>query len=242
MDKELKRQIKEDEIRSGLEHAVEWVVTNRETALKIAGGVLLVVALLGGYSYWRSTQEAQASAALVDALRAFEGVSKAEQPAGPAGSTAAWADERERYTKAAAGFDDVASRFSNSRSADWARYYAGVSRLRLGEIDRAREALKLTASHRDPMLKSLGGLALAEVERRAGQPAAAAEALGRLVADPAYALPKDHALLRQASCLEEAKRFGDARDLYQRVFQDFPGSVYAGEARNRFQQLETVAG
>ncbi|MCL4821718.1 MAG: tetratricopeptide repeat protein [Vicinamibacteria bacterium] len=242
MDKELKRQIKQDEIRSGLEHALEWVMANRDLAARIVGAVVLVAVLAGAWSWWRGTREAGASAALADGLRAFEGVSKAEQPASAGTSTAPWADARERYTRAADAFDAIVKDYSGTSAADWARYYGGLSRLQLGEVDKARDAAKAVAAMNDPMLRSLGGLALAEVERQAGQPAAAAEALGRLVADPQYALPKDHALLRQAACLEEAKRFGDARGLYRRLLDEFPASVYAGEARSRYQQLEVVAG
>jgi TolA-binding protein len=69
----------------------------------------------------------------------------------------------------------------------------------------------------------------------------AAEAYRQLLEDASLVLPRDHVLMRLAELLDDAHRAAEARAAYQRLAEEFPGSVYASEARERAAYLETGA-
>jgi hypothetical protein len=89
---------------------------------------------------------------------------------------------------------------------------------------------------------SLSRLALADLLRRKGQAPQAIDAYRQMLDDPSFLLPRDHVLLKMAAAQEEADRLKDARASYQRLVQEYPGSVYAGEARQRAEYLQTARG
>jgi outer membrane protein assembly factor BamD (BamD/ComL family) len=64
------------------------------------------------------------------------------------------------------------------------------------------------------------------------------EAYRGLATNPAASLPRDFALLSAAQTLEDGKRWAEARAAYRRVFEEFPASVYASEARTRAEYLQ----
>ncbi len=55
--------------------------------------------------------------------------------------------------------------------------------------------------------------------------------------DTGSAVPRDHALMRLASTLEEAQRAPDALSAYQRLIEEFPSSVYVADAKRRREYL-----
>ena len=54
----------------------------------------------------------------------------------------------------------------------------------------------------------------------------------KMLDDPSFLLPRDHVLLKLATAQEEANNLKEARASYERLVQEYPGSVYAGEARH----------
>src|SRR5229473_148490 len=104
MKSKARHKIKEDELRSGIEHAAVWTRTHADE-VKIVGLVVVVVAPV-----------------------AAEQAPGAEPAAGTVYATAA-----EKYQKAQAAFDAVAKRYGSSSVGQRARYYAALSRLELGD-------------------------------------------------------------------------------------------------------------
>jgi lipopolysaccharide biosynthesis regulator YciM len=81
-------------------------------------------------------------------------------------------------------------------------------------------------------------VALANLYRRSGEVDKAVEAYRGLATNPSANMPRDFALLSAAQTLEDAKRWADARAAYRQVFEEFPASVYASEARARTEYLQ----
>ena len=242
MKKELKRQIKQDELVSGFQQASRWTSAHG-SEVKVTAVVVAVVALAAfGVTTWLGHRRSEAERAFSAALDTFHAPVSAELPEGfepPPGPVFASAAEKNR--KAAGEFDEVARKYASLDAGRRARYYAALSRVELGEYDTAEKALSDIAARRDePLDSSLARLALADLHRRRGQLDKAIEDYRHLIDDSSFVLPRDHVLLELASTLESARRPAEAGAAYRRIVEEFPGSVYAPEARRRADHLGGV--
>ncbi len=241
MDRELKRQIKQDDLVSGVEQATGWLKRNQEKA-RLWGLVTLVV--VGGalaFQAFTSSRRAESQLALGEALDVLETQVVAEQAAGaplPPG-VPSFATSREKLTKAVALLDGVASRYGSLPAGKQAAFVAAACRVEMGELDAARKALTAIAAERgDKLLSAQARLSLAEVEARSGQVDKAAQALRELADEAEPAVPRDYALLRLGLLLEQAQRSTEAAQAFRRLARDFPTSDYVSEAQRRAEYLQ----
>jgi predicted negative regulator of RcsB-dependent stress response len=237
MKKELKQQIKQDELRTGLEHAASWVSVHREE-VRVTAIVVVVLALAAvGYGSYRSHQQASAEKAFDEALTIFHAPVVGEPDAAQAGGTV-YATAAEKNQKAAAAFADLAKRYGSSPTGRRGRYYAALANLELGKTAEAEAELKdLAAGGEDALVRGLARLALADLHRGSGRWDLAIEGYRKIVDDAGSAVPRDHALMRLASTLEEAQRAPDALANYRRLVEEFPSSVYLTDAKRRLEYL-----
>ena len=241
MKKELREEIKQDEFASGLEKSLEWVAAHRDEVRIGAGVVVVLLAAAGAVGYFQGQRAREADQAFRDALTTFEAPVASELAAGadrPAGQVFATAEEK--YKTAAAAFEGVERRFGASKTGRRAKYYAALSRLELAQYPEAEKALKEVQSQDAGLDAELARVALANLYRRSGQVDKAVEAYRGLATNPAANVPRDFALLSAAQTLEDAKRWAEARAAYRQVFEEFPASVYASEARARAEYLANL--
>lgn len=239
MNKELKKQIKQDELRTGVGNAVHWTSAHRDE-VRVTAIALAVLLLAGiGFSSYRSHRRASAEKALDEALTIYHAPVAGEPDATMAGGTV-YATATEKHQKAATAFAEVGKRHGSTSAGRRARYYAALANLELGKTAEAEAELKDLASGGDDMLvRDLARLALADLARGTGRFDQAVEGYRKLVDDKGAAVPRDHALMRLASGFEEAKRTPEALSSYRRLVEEFPASVYAAEARRRIDYLGT---
>ncbi len=239
MKKELREEIKQDEFASGLEKSIEWVTAHKDE-LRIGAGVALVLlAAAGAVVYFQGQRAREADRAFRDALTTFEAPVASELAPGatrPAGQVFATAEEK--YKTAAAAFEGIERRFGSSKTALRAKYFAALSRIELGQYPEAEKALHEVQSKGTGLEPELARVALANLYRRSGQTDKAVEAYRGLATNPSANMPRDFALLSAAQTLEDAKRWADARSAYRQVFEEFPASVYASDARARAEYLQ----
>ena len=239
MKSEERHQIKQDELLTGYERAAHWVGTHRDETRV----TLLAIAVVGlaalGITTWRSHQHQASEKSFSDALRLFHSpVSSEIAPGAPAPSGTVFATAQERYTKAREAFDGVAREYGSTRAGRRARYYTALCDVELGNHAAAEKALSdLAASKDEETVAGLARLALAETHRRRGQVDQAVAAFTKLVDEKGTAVPADHALMRLAATLEDARRTAEASRAYKRLADEFPTSVYAAEARRKADHL-----
>ena len=78
MKKELKRQIKQDELVTGFERAAAWVSAHRDEARTTLAIILVVGAIGGGLGYFRASRQREAEAAFAAAMEIFKASVAAE--------------------------------------------------------------------------------------------------------------------------------------------------------------------
>ncbi len=239
MKKELRDQIKQDEFATGVEKAAAWAGEHRDE-VRIGLGVALVLAAVVGGVLWTQQRNArEADQAFRDALTTFEAPVASELPPGaerPSG--AVFASEAEKYKTAAAAFDGVDRRFGNSVIGLRAKYYAALARIELKQYPDAEKALQEIAARGSGLEPELARLALANAYRRSGELGKAVETYRGLATNSSATVPRDFALISAAQTLEDAKRWTEARATYQQLVEEFPGSVYASQARARVGYLQ----
>lgn len=244
MKKELKRQIKQDELREGVEHAGQWA-RGHSDELRI--GILVaavLVLLVAGISYFQQYRKAEAERAFAEATEIFHSPVAGEQtdPTAPTpAGTTTYPTEKEKFEKAMAAFDGVHRRYGSTPAGVRARYYSALCGIELGKFAEAEKELKdIAGKGGDALEPALARLALAESARRQGKTQDAIDAYRKLVDDAKQPLPRDHALMRLATLLEETEKKAEAAKEFRTLAEQFPRSVYATEARRRAEALDSA--
>jgi hypothetical protein len=236
LKKDLRKQIKQDEVLTFVGQGFAFLDEHKDEA-RITVAVLAVVALLGvGLKYFQDSRTRDAQAAFTEALGLYETPVAGEGPP-QGGPTFASADEK--FRKSAAAFEGVARRFPTVPVGRRARYYAALSRVRLGEDDLARQELTTLAADKDagPLTSALARVALADLLKRKGKLDEAIAAYRELAQDGALAVPRDYPQWNLATTLEDAGRMKEAAAAYKQLFELFPGSAFAPDARRMASYL-----
>ena len=149
MRKELKDQIKQDELTTGLEQAAAWAARHRDE-LRIGGLVFLVLAGAAlAITHVREQRLREGDRALRDALTTFEAPLASELPPGaerPAGQVFPSAEEK--YKTAAAAFEGVARRYPSSTAGVRADVLRRAVAARARAVRRGREGAQGAAGAR----------------------------------------------------------------------------------------------
>ena len=169
MKSELKKQMKQDELRTGFDHALGWTSTHRDEVRV----TLIALAVLGlaavGFGSYRSHRQASAEKAFDEALTIFHASVAGDPDAARSGGTV-YATAAEKHQKAAAAFADISTRYGSSSTGRRARYYAALASLELGKTAEAEAELKeLASGGEDALVRGLARLALADLHRSDGR-------------------------------------------------------------------------
>ena len=225
MKKELRDEIKQDELASGLEKAVAWVAAHRDE-VRIGAGVLVVLLAAAGPSATSRAQRAQeADRAFRDALTTFEAPVASEIPPGadrPSGQVFATAEEK--YKTAAAAFEGVERRFGSSTHGPAREVLRGaVAASSSGSTRRRRRRCKEVQSRGAGLEPELARVALANLYRRSGQVDKAVEATAGSPRTRRRTCRATSRCVSAAQTLEDAKRWAEARAAYRQLVRGVPG-------------------
>lgn len=239
MDKELKNELKRDEIGDALQEARGFLT--RGEVVKPALAVIGLFLVLAGLYYGQKYRAASAESAFARATEVFHaevGTTLAVVPkSGEVFKTAA-----EKYEKAQSLFDQVAKSYSSMPAGRRARYYSALCLLELGKLKEAEEALKQIAAQKEPdaIEPRMARLRIAEIVLRDGRAKDAVAFYKGLIEDPASGLPKDRLLFGLAESLEAAGDKLEARRAYSDLVNRHPQSPYAQDARQKVDALASL--
>ncbi len=194
--------------------------------------VAVIAAIVGGYSYksYRDRVAAEASTALLDAVRLYHGVVTTEPRPGFVTYTTA-GERRRRVTEA---FEELASEYPNRGEAGAAQYYLGLLDIEEQSNDEAQAKLeKAIAAGGD--YASMARLVLGDLHGRLDRVDEAKKQFEHLIANPSPLVPKERAQLHLARMLAEVDPEAAKPILEELMAQPGAVSVAAGTTMRRIQ-------
>jgi tetratricopeptide (TPR) repeat protein len=184
--------------------------------------ILAVVAIIVAYKMWYvPTKDAEAQAELFYPEQYFEKDSFALAISG--GKTVKLPDGTDKTIK---GFEEIADEYSLTPSGNLARYYLGISYLRIGKYEEAIEQLEKFSTD-DIILSSVAIGAMGDANMELNKPdeaikyyLKAADKNSNTFTSPIY--------LKKAATAQESKgNYADAIKIYERIQKEYSKSTEA---------------
>ena len=239
MKKDLKKQIKRDELVTGYERA-RVAFDEHEGEIKIAALVLVVLAV-GAFAlrHFSTQRDRDAREALSAAVQTYRAPVASEGPSED-GAPTVFQTPEEKYRKALTEFEGVERRYGSNQAAIRARYYTALCRIELGQNDEAEKTLRDLAARKDgeALEPALARLALADLHARLGRIDQAVDGYKQIADDAGFPLPRDHALHSLAKLYEKTSKPAEAQAAYRQLIEKFPESTYTAEAKQRAEFLQ----
>jgi tetratricopeptide (TPR) repeat protein len=189
-----KEILAEDPIHDAILHTVEYVRVNGS---KVAAAVVVIVVLafgIYGGNQFIEKKKAKAQEGFAKGLDFFHAEVRLDATSDPysRGPNPIFKSETEKYQAAAKEFSPIASGYFYGKLAILARYYLGVTQLRLGQKKEAVQNLESAASNSsNRTLGFLAKKALAINDLNSGKYKEAQDLLDGIIKDPQCDLQKD---------------------------------------------------
>jgi len=233
-----RHRLKDNDLATLAQNVQHTIETRKREVGGILIGVVVIVAIIIGYSAWQSRLESRASAALASAMATLD------TPAGPQPDEQnpqpgpRFATERERDEEALAKFKAAADEFGSTDAGQLARYREGSLLLSLARPAEAVTAFQQVADANDEILGQMARLGLAEAHAQAGDYDQAIAVYQELSASATGPVPVEGVLMQLARAYRSAGRTEEARQTFTRVVDEFTASPYRPEAQRELQMLE----
>ena len=234
-----RKEMKRDEVRESMDSAFHYLQTHTR---QLAIGLLVVVVaalLIAGLYSWRKSRSAAANDLLARAITAMNAGIDVEAPSPDDPENPTYADATARDAAAQVLLEEVREKHGSTKPGKIAGVYLGRIAARNGDYAAARDKWEafLATSPKD-MLATEVQLNLFELDRIEGRGDEVVQRLREMIAGTQGSLPIDAGLNQLAHTLESLDRSNEARDVYQRLVDEYSSSPYAARARQQIQTLD----
>lgn len=241
MRAETRHQLKEDRFSTATIHAAEvtahWSVEHKSTLTYGAIIVAVLALAIGGSWYYFNQQDLKASLLFSQAIRTMDTpVRPANMPAQP--DQPSFASSKERAIEAHKQFQAIVSQYPHTRSAEFSRYFLGLTSSDMGDNAAAEKDLNAVASSHNSDLAALARFALAAVYRNTNRNQDAINIYKDLIAKPTATVGKSTAQVELAATYEASNRPSEAKALYQQIQKDNPNTEVAQLAASKLAALK----
>ena len=241
MRAETRHRLKEDKFSRATIGAAEATVhwSEEHKSRLIVGAVVVAVVLaatIGGW-YYLNQQDQKASMLLNQAVRTMDTqLRPAGAPAEP--DIPSFSSAKERTTAAHKQFQATVDQYPHTRTAEFARYFLGLTSSQLGDNAAAEADLKAVASTHNEDLAALAKLALAAVYRDKNRAKDAIDLYNQLIAKPTRSVGKAMVQMELADTYASTQQPADAKRVYEQIQKENPASEVAQLATQKLQQLK----
>jgi tetratricopeptide (TPR) repeat protein len=222
-----RHQLKEqDEITTSLQKFTEFVVLRKKEVTTAVTIVAVLVIVIFGWRYYRSTRNASAEAQLSQAINVFN-------------DTANIKSDKDRYEKTIVEAQKVYDRYRSLPISNIALYYIGISQDGLGDTAKAVQTLQDVVQRGDASTKSVGQFALGAIYKKHGETQKAIGVYKQLYDSGGYS--KAAVAYDLASLYEVNQQPDQAKDFYQKLVSEFPDSPFRQNADDALKRLGATA-
>ena len=206
-----------DALANRLADSEDFVRRNRNIIFGVLGAIVLAVAGIFGYNYWRTQQNEQGQAAMFRAVDywAADSLNKAMKGDGKR-----------------PGLERVVSEYSGTKAGNLADFYAGVAALKLGKYQQAYDYLNKFSSS-DYLVQSRAYALMGDAQLELNKPKEAAELYEKAASHNANEYFSPGYLLKEGTALEAANDKEGAGKVYDRIINDYQTAQEVAEARQR---------
>jgi len=237
---ETRRSLKEDRFSkatiNAAESAVHWSVEHKNKIIAAVASVVVAAVVVAGLWYHFEQQDQKASVELGKAVRTME---TQVRPAGmpPQPDFPSFASAKERDTQAHKEFQSIVDKYPHTRSAEFARYFVGLTAADLGDTASAERDLKEVASSHHEDMSALAKLALASLYHRTNRDKDAIELYKQLIARPTMTVSKGTAQIELAT-LYQPTQPAEAKRLYEQIQKENPNTQLASVATSKLAEMK----
>ncbi|MDH3745036.1 MAG: tetratricopeptide repeat protein [Acidobacteriota bacterium] len=222
-----RKEMKRDEV---LEGAARFVHLVREHGRKLVVGLGVVVVLALAGAFWLSMgqrKQTRANEALSYALQVYRAEIDVLAPRPDDPTTPTFASEQAREAAAKTAFEAVRREFGGSKVASVAAGYLADLATKAGDQETARELWEGAAPKAETALEVELWVNRLALDRTGGKSEGVLAELQAMLGDGGSTVPVVVVLDQMAETLLVLDRRGEAREIYQRILDDHPGTAYA---------------
>ncbi len=237
-----RHKLKENEFARSVSRARDVMQTRKRDVTRWVVATVVIVAIVSGYSVWRQSRNAKASAALARALAVYEApvVPLAAPSPGspmPVQQPGTYATEQAKLEAALPKLLEAASQHPNTDAGISARYYAGAALSSLGRYSEAEQRFQEVIDQAGSRIYGrTARLGLAEAQVAQGKYDNAIAIYREMSADANAQLPVDGVLMSLGQACTKAGRKDEAVRAFTRIVEEFPQSPYATDARRELEE------
>jgi predicted negative regulator of RcsB-dependent stress response len=238
---ETRHQMKQDRFSrvtiDAAERTAHWSVEHKNKLTVAAVIVLVVAAAAAGSWYYLSQQDQKASLEMSQAVRTLNTpVRPPNTPAQP--EAPSFASSSERATAAHKQFQAIVDKYPHTHSAEFARYFLGLTAADLGDNASAERELQKVVSSANSEVAALAKMALASVYRNTGRNKQAVDLYKQLAAKPTSTVGKVTAQMELAATYQADNQPLEAKRIYETIQKENPASEAAQMASAKLQGLK----
>jgi tetratricopeptide (TPR) repeat protein len=238
---ETRHQLKQDRFSratiDAAERTAHWSVEHKNKLVAAIAIVLVVAAATGAVWYYLNQQDQKASLDMSQAVRTLDTpVRPPNMPAQP--DAPSFASSSERATAARKQFQAIVDKYPHTHSAEFARYFLGLTSADLGDNTSAERELQKVISSGSNDLAALAKMALASIYRNTGRSKQAEELYKQLAAKPTSTVGKVAAQIELAATYKSDNQPLEAKRIYETIQKENPASEAAQLASAKLQELK----
>lgn len=239
-----RHKLKENEFARTVAKARAALDTRGRDIARIAIASLVIIALVGGYTWWRQARNARATALLAEALAVSEApvvapVAPAPGSPAPVQQSGTFQTEQAKLEAALPKFMEAADSYPGTDAGIAARYHAASILAELGRLNEAEQRYQEVADKAGSRIYGrTAKLGMADVQVAQGKFDPAITTYQALSTDSSSQLPLDGVLMQLGRAYMKAGKKTEAARAFTRVVDEFPQSLYAADARREMEEAK----